>query len=102
MSWENVLKLSYSSKNLSMFKEVIDKIYENIPVGTVLKSSDYWETFKEEVMLIIGTKGRKPIDFKSWTRGRGENWFNRYFTSYGKRQGYIMELKGKRVRWERV
>ena len=73
-----------------------------MPVGTTFKARDYWEIFKEEAKLIIGSKGREPINFASWTRGRGEGWFISYFTSYGNRLGYIMPLKGKQYRWERV
>ena len=103
MSWEKVLKArSYSSKNLPMLKQAIEKIYEDMPVGTTFKARDYWETFKKEVKLIIGTKGRKPIEFASWIRGKGEGWFISYFTPYGNRLGYIMPSKGEKNRWERV
>ena len=95
MSWQNIIKASYSSKNLKMLKESVEELYATIPVGTVFKSNDMYEKFVEIVAPKIGTGQQERRMWTVWSKGKGQDWFPNYFTNYGMRNNYI-EREGSR------
>tara|TARA_R100000988_G_C3878209_1_gene107026 strand:+ start:135 stop:446 length:312 start_codon:yes stop_codon:yes gene_type:complete len=103
MSWQTILKLSYSSKNLSMLKQGIEKVYATIPSGTVFKSRDYYEQFVEAVKPHVGKSGMEIRGWLQFTRGKGLPWFTNYFTNYGLNREYIKrEGSGKNAKLTRL
>lgn len=89
MLWEDIIKASYSNKNLPMFKKAIGKIYLSIPAGTIFRSSDYYEQFLENVESMMLSDNRSRTAWSNWSRTKGVGWFPHYFTKYGLNRGYV-------------
>lgn len=96
MVWEDILKRSkYSTTNLPMLKEGVEKVYATIPTDTIFESADMFPKFVEMVKPNIG---KKNTDIRAWNlfvKSKGKDWFPNYFTKYGLRRGYIEPIGHK-------
>tara|TARA_R100000734_G_C3315206_1_gene107085 strand:- start:1763 stop:2347 length:585 start_codon:yes stop_codon:yes gene_type:complete len=88
MIWKDIIKASYSNKNLPMLKKGIEKVYLTIPAGTIFTSSDYYEKFMEVVEPMVGSDNISRRTWSVWSKGKGRKWFPNYFTNFGLRRGY--------------
>ena len=102
MSWQNIIKASYSSKNLKMLKESVEELYATIPVGTVFKSNDMYEKFVEIVAPKIGSGNQERRMWTVWSKRKGQDWFPNYFTNYGLHRNYITRHGIKENSYKRV
>ena len=84
--WENILKRSkskFSTKNLPMLKDMIDRMLDDIPKGTEFTLSDVINKFSNYL------PSDAPIGYARWwgkegnvQARRGPKWFKSYFTRY--------------------
>jgi len=92
MVWEDILKRSYSTTNLPMLKEGVEKVYATIPTDTIFESADMFPKFVEMVKPNIGKKNTDIRAWNTFVRRKGKDWFPSYFTKYGLSRKYIEQI----------
>ena len=101
MSWQDIIKSkknAFPKQNLQLMKDIMERLYQSIPMGTKFLPMDYWLDFKK-MIEDSEPRGQDLKNYKLWNRGSPENWFRNYFLKYGKLRMYVMR-SGKK--FERI
>lgn len=93
MDWWTIVKRknAFAKKNISLMKEIIEKIYMGIPADTVFTSDKYWEKFLDMVEASIP---KEDINHQAFNRFKkdGKEWFRNFFLNYGRQRNYIEKI----------
>tara|TARA_R100001163_G_C5065768_1_gene203809 strand:- start:1623 stop:1928 length:306 start_codon:yes stop_codon:yes gene_type:complete len=101
MSWQDIIKSkknAFPKQNLQLMKDIMERLYESIPIGTKFSPMDYWLDFKQ-MIEDSEPRGQDLKNYKLWFKGTPENWYRGYFLRYGKIRNYLVNA-GKR--FERI
>lgn len=101
MTWQDIIKSkrnAFPKQNLQLIKDIMERIYESIPIGTKFSPMDYWLDFKKMVED-SEPKDQQLRNWKAWLKSSPETWFSNYLSRYGKLRMYAMKI-GKK--YERI
>tara|TARA_R100001163_G_scaffold65206_1_gene61601 strand:- start:4010 stop:4330 length:321 start_codon:yes stop_codon:yes gene_type:complete len=105
--WENILKRSqskFSSNNLPMLKDMIDRMLDDIPKGTEFTIEDVINKYGDYA------PDSKPTSFSRWWGNknfsqprRGVKWLTSYFPKYAVNRNLIeRKVVDGRAKYERL
>ena len=95
MDWWTIVKRknAFPKKNMSLMKEITEKIYMGIPADTNFESDAYWEKFLDMVETSIPKEDNRNRSMFGRFKNEGKEWFRNFFLNYGKRRNYIEKIR---------
>ena len=100
MTWFDVLKAkkggSWTTKNLPMLKNMVEKTIQEIPTGAEFISKDWYSNFLAH-RPELDTGNSLAIYNGMVNSGKLKDWFMTYFTRYVTNRGHAKFKEGKKT-----
>jgi len=106
MDWWAIVKKkgkAFPKNNMSLIKEITEKIYMSIPADTVFEGDTYWQKFLDMSEASVPKEDNRNRLRFSLFKKNGKSWFRNFFLNYGRQRNYFEKISEQHpIRYKRT